>query len=354
MSSGPAVIDVTNFLKDRNSSESLKDCNSLAETLKKTSCLIIKDPRVTEADNNRFLDMMERYYRLPHDIKMKDVHPELSYQLGATPEFTEVPRNHEEKIKSLDQKNSAHSPQGADPKWRYFWRIGGRPKTTKFPELNAPQVIPDNFPEWKEIMDKWGQLMMTSIGTASEMLAIGLGLPSDTFIKLLENGPHLLAPTGSDLERFSKLETIFAGFHYDLNFLSIHGKSRYPGLYIWLRDGTRSLVRVPDGCLLIQAGKQLEWLTGGAITAGFHEVVVTQETSAALEKAKKEGRSLWRVSSTLFSHVASDNTLKPLPPFVSMKEAQNYCEILAGNQVAEELSMIQLSSPDLNNNSSLG
>lgn len=49
----------------------------------------------------------------------------------------------------------------------------------------------------------------------------------------------------------------------------------------------------------------MEWLTGGEILAGFHEVIVTPETLKAVEKAKAEGRSLWRVSSTLFSHIAS-------------------------------------------------
>ena len=61
-------------------------------------------------------------------------------------------------------------------------------------------------------------------------------------------------------------------FHYDLNLLTIHGKSRYPGLFVWLRDGRRVAVRIPDGCLLLQAGKQLEWLTGGAVLSGTHEV----------------------------------------------------------------------------------
>lgn len=28
-------------------------------------------------------------------------------------------------------------------------------------------------------------------------------------------------------------------YHYDLNFMTIHGKSRFPGLYIWLRDGRK-------------------------------------------------------------------------------------------------------------------
>jgi isopenicillin N synthase-like dioxygenase len=340
--SGPAIVDVGNYLKDSKSEAAVADCKKLAETLRLTSCLIIKDPRVTEEDNNRFLTMMERYYELPHEVKMRDVHPELSYQLGATPEFTEVPRDHVDKIHSLTTENSAHEPKGADPKWRYFWRIGERPANTKFPELNAPEVVPEGFPEWREVMDKWGSLMLNSLRTVAEMLAVGLNLPAETFLQLLDQGPHLLAPTGSDLARFNEIGTIFAGFHYDLNFMTIHGKSRFPGLYIWLRDGQKKLVKVPDGCLLLQAGKQLEWLTAGHITAGFHEVIVAPETMPAVERAKREKTSLWRVSSTLFGHVASDKILKPLGPFTAEPIADQYPEILAGDQVADELSKIKL------------
>lgn len=64
----------------------------------------------------------------------------------------------------------------------------------------------------------------------------------------------MLAPTGSNLERHS-VGTIFAGFHYDFNFLTIHGKSRYPGLSVWLRDGSKAAVKVGEGELLLQAGK---------------------------------------------------------------------------------------------------
>ncbi len=64
---------------------------------------------------------------------------------------------------------------------------------------------------------------------------------------------------------------MLAGWHYDLNFLSAHGKSRFPGLAVWLQDGRRLPVRIADGCLLLQAGKQMEWLTGGHVRAGMHE-----------------------------------------------------------------------------------
>lgn len=88
------------------------------------------------------------------------------------------------------------------------------------------------------------------------------------------------------MARYGTPGTVFAGFHYDLNFLTIHGRSRYPGLNAWLRGGRRIPVRIPEGCLLLQAGKQMEWLTGGHVAAGFHEVSAVGE--------RGEGRALWK------------------------------------------------------------
>lgn len=95
--------------------------------------------------------------------------------------------------------------------------------------------------------------------------------------------------------------------------ITIHGRSRYPGLYAWTRNGEKFRVNVPEGCMLIQAGKELEYLTGGHIKAGFHEVVFDENTQKTLDKRKKEQpnrKHFWRVSSTLFSHIRTDHTLQ--------------------------------------------
>ncbi len=148
------------------------------------------------------------------------------------------------------------------------------------------------------------------------MAAVGFGLDKDAFTSCMEGGNHLLAPTASDLLKNGP-GTAFAGVHNDLNFLTIHGKSRFPGLYIWLRDGRRMPVKIPDGCLLLQAGLEFEHMTAGYIMAGMHEVIFSEATSAALEKAKleiEEGkeRILWRISSTLFSHIRSNVVMEPI------------------------------------------
>lgn len=173
-----------------------------------------------------------------------------------------------------------------------------------------------------------------SVSKLSEMIAIGLGLPAGFFSHAGRYGlvlsldsscvdlhvpprPHLLAPTASDLAKYGQKNTILAGFHTDLNFLTIHGRSRYPGLNIWARNtGDRIPVKIPPGNhLLVQAGKQLEHMTGSLIKAGYHEVVVNDDTVAAMERRAREfpDRPLIRISSTLFWHLDSDFDLVPVP-----------------------------------------
>ncbi|GKE66971.1 2-oxoglutarate (2OG) and Fe(II)-dependent oxygenase superfamily protein, partial [Tanacetum coccineum] len=125
-------------------------------------------------------------------------------------------------------------------------------------------------------------------------------------------GQHLLDPTGGDLRTHGKEGTVFAGYHYNLKFLTIHYKNKFLGLNIWLRNGKKLEVNVPEVCLLIQSSKQLEWVTAGDCLTGLHEVVVTERTIETIKAVSEENRSLWRVSSTLFSAVASDTVMKPL------------------------------------------
>lgn len=203
-------------------------------------------------------------------------------------------------------------------------------------------MVPPEFPEWNNTMDMWGEKMRDACLTLADMTAEGLNLPTDSFSSLMHNAPHLLAPTGSNFNKLSKINTVLAGYHYDLNFLTIHGKSRFPGLYVWLRDGQRVPVKVPTGHLIVQAGKQIEYLTGGEILAGFHEVVISEQTANQIEVRKNENKSLWRVSSTLFSHIASDQVLKPLGHFATEDTLKKYPPMDAGMQVQAELSEIKL------------
>ena len=296
-------------------------------------------------------------------------------QTGATPSGTEVPRclgdvDLQRRMRSYSDANAAVTPERADVKWRYFWPLHSRAARARGDPPYLEQVVPRGMPAWRGTLDAWGGSLVDTVETIALLLAVGYGLREDAFTELLEAGHHLLAPTGAlrmyrscschasaahqvsctlpvgtcrlscaasplpqllqlrssprvlkiksqcagcDLRAHARPGAVFAGYHYDFNFLTCHGKSRYPGLRAWLRDGSRLPVRVPDGCLLLQAGRQLAWLTGGDIEEGMHEVVCSEQTLAAVERARTdETRSLWRVSSTVFAHVGPDVVLRPI------------------------------------------
>jgi len=203
---------------------------------------------VQHEQNEEYIDMIENYFehiseKYYRGEELEDCHPELSYQTGVTPEHVEMARNHEALVESLEgeDKPLTRYPSGKDCKWRFFWPIGERPETIR---NEIPKVYPRAFPQWEEKMDAWGNHMVNAIYTASEMAALGMGIDKESFTEKMHLGQHLLAPTASDLMKYD-VGTPFASFHYDLNFITIHGKSRYPGLFLWTRNWKKMVAKIP-------------------------------------------------------------------------------------------------------------
>mmetsp|Transcript_4559 Transcript_4559/g.6903 ORF Transcript_4559/g.6903 Transcript_4559/m.6903 type:complete len:348 (-) Transcript_4559:146-1189(-) len=328
-------------------------CEKVAYSFHQFGIVKLQDPRVTFKDNSDYIDMLEKYFddiskRFYAGEPIKDARPELCYQTGVTPENVEHARNHKDLCDSLtgEEKPMSKMPPLKDAKWRFFWKIGERPAEVKD---EFPQVIPETVPDWEPQMDKWGNQMIAACFLAAEMAAVGMGLDKDTFVSKMTGGPHLLAPTASDLQKYD-IGTAFANFHYDLNFITIHGKSRYPGLFLWTRDWKKQPVSIPEGCLLLQAGAMFEHITGGYVMAGYHEVIYTDKTKAVVDKKleeNKEGASniLWRISSTLFSHLRYDVDLSPLPEMEKLHVKENlskYTKMTAHEKLMEELRAINL------------
>lgn len=79
------------------------------------------------------------------------------------------------------------------------------------------------------------------------------------------------------------------------------------------------------------------------------------ETVASVKRAREKHQSLWRISSTLFYHLASDVTMQPHPLLLnaistrSQAEADSiltrYPPIKTGTQVQRELTKIKLKAP---------
>lgn len=97
-------------------------------------------------------------------------------------------------------------------------------------------VCVQDMPEWSATMDGWGSKLLEAVTAVSKMAAVGFGLPADAFSSRMAGGPHLLAPTGSDLVKHGTVGTVLAGFHYDLNFITVSVSSPGGG-EVWRVQG---------------------------------------------------------------------------------------------------------------------
>lgn len=168
-----------------------------------------------------------------------------------------------EERKELKPPNLPFTPEEpeVDPTWRYHWILN-----------QSKNLVPPDFPNFSEIMQAWGLHLFGTGMAIAEMTAIGLGLDPKAISRTIENGSLYLSPPAVDLAK-TKPGEVITGFHRDFSLFTVHGKCRYSGLYAWLLTREKFLVRMPDRHLLVQGGKQLEWITGGYIKAGFHEVI---------------------------------------------------------------------------------
>ncbi|KAI9895562.1 hypothetical protein PsorP6_013052 [Peronosclerospora sorghi] len=118
------VIDLNHYKVTGDKAE----CEKAADSLHKYGILCIRHERAVDSDNDKFLDMMERYFESADFVE--DARTEYHYQVGVTPQMNECARSHCARIASLDQRYAPVSlcPPDADKKSRFFWRVGDRPE----------------------------------------------------------------------------------------------------------------------------------------------------------------------------------------------------------------------------------
>ncbi len=329
------TVDLLFFITESRSKETRDSVVRFRSSLEETGAVIVRDPRLESIDND-FRDLMVQYFQQDSADKRRD--EVANHQVGWTPEFVEKPDDFSAWVETLDpDQRPFPATDSKDPKERFFIPVGGRPTKTAFPDCYADPIWPSSLPELPRVAEAWGGSMLQTIATAMEMLAKGYNLPRDTFTDLMANAPHLLAPTGSDLSKYGQEGRVLAGVHKDLNLVTGHGKANYPGLFLWTTEGKRIPARVPDGCILLQAGKQLEIATGGRIRAGMHQVVVTPEVHTCVGLQNLAMARPWRVTTTLFAHWALDRMLEPLALFRTAAAVERYPAMLAGEYLHREL-----------------
>lgn len=335
-------VDIAPYVLAPASDEARQACLAVAAAFRDVGVLRLVHPHADLGLTQRLRARTLDFYRLPEEEKRKMECRETGHNLGWTPSFTEGPRSREE-IRSAIPAPFAPAPlSGKDPKERYMIPVGPAPVQTAYPEYNHKgAVAPAGFEDWLQDARTWSDQSLDIVFTLIRMATLGMDVQDpDLFTRLLANGPHVFGPTGCDLSKHGKPGTVHAGFHTDMGFGTIHGPSNCPGLIVYPRSLDRKIhVRMRPDELLFQVGKQAQICSGGAFHAGFHEVVANEGMQALVEAEQAAGRVPWRVSVTMFVHVASDQMLQPLAPFDSLAAREAYADniLLAGDRMRRQL-----------------
>jgi isopenicillin N synthase-like dioxygenase len=313
------IIDYTPFLDSPTSQAALDACRLAARAFKEVGVVIVKDPRFDHERGQFVRDETVRFYRQPDEVKRRYIRADTGRNLGWVEPFQESAGKRDEFRALVPPEHAPSVWTDRDPKERWSQPSGKRPEFTEYPEYNVKEpLVPAGFEDWVRESALWASEMIVSCFTAVDMFSIGADMRDPTLLReLLDCGPHLFAPTGCDLSKYGKPGTVIANWHSDMGFMTGHGKSNFPGLRVWTRDNRRIPARVPDGHLILQAGRQFAICTGNQVHPGRHDVVATEDMIPGIERDFDLGLVPWRVSLTEFVHVASDKMLQPYDIFDS-------------------------------------
>ncbi|CAD8121029.1 unnamed protein product [Paramecium sonneborni] len=298
--------------------------------LKNYGYLLVKDSRIDWKANEEYFDLMETYFdkrsrELEQNGKVNDCFPQYKYQVGLGYENIGKPNYDKESLKyMIDQPIIIDR----DPKWKYFWpyRYDGL--------YNPPKWIPQDFKNFESIMNNWQFQLLRTTEQVLEILSLAFEEEKEFFYNNMNKATHLLSPIGCDLQKH-QINTRFSGYHYDLNFITVHTKSRFPGLFVWLPNGKRVELRIPEKTILFQPGKLFEFMTGGIYKAGYHEALLTEEAKKESIKLNKK----WRVTSTIFIMLNDNTILQPMNYFKNLN-IQKYEAISVKEQFKKELNKL--------------
>lgn len=316
-----------------------------------------RDPRTNPAVVDCQQKLLARYFDRPAWMKWADEPDDGNHQVGVTPPYTEFALPYTEWRKGLTPDNLPQPVVYHDPKWRWMHPVGPRPPLAEqapYAHLNRDPVVPQGFEpdEWLDTLNAAGEMLLDSTFVLLEMLALGAGLPRDSFTEICTLGTHLLAPTGSNLSEYVQPGTVLAGAHDDLGFITGHLRANVPGcLRAWTRQGKRFTVRVPRGYNLWQFAQQFESVTGGEVHAGMHEVVVPTdpEDLAVLARLRAEAhaqrRDLWRDTTTVFCHARSKAPVGPQWHFRTPQTCGKYPDMDGGAHLDRGIRLIGLCIP---------
>lgn len=280
--------------------------------LKDYGFIVLKDHPIPDGLLNKAYALIEEFFTLPTETKLKYALKDRGFQRGYTPFGTE----HAKDAKVSDLKEFWHVGRELAPGHRY---------ETEYPKNVWPAEVPEFEQTMKTIytaLDETGKIMLEALTQPldlhktffSDMMSEG-----NSILRLLHYPP--IPPTADP-------RSVRAAAHEDINLITILVSATASGLQLKDRDGTWLPIESEPNTLVVDAGDMLARITNEVIPSTTHRVVNPVDAKSS------------RFSMPYFIHPNPDALLTCLPSCKGTGE--KYAPITAQDFLMQRLREIGL------------
>jgi isopenicillin N synthase-like dioxygenase len=279
--------------------------------------VIIKGHNVTSALQEKSYDVVQKFFSLPTEQKLKYHIPNTGGVRGFTPFRTE------------------HAKDNPVTDLKEFFHVGievpeGNPLRAKYPQNIDVDAVADFDETLRSLYDNLLSLGMDMLRAISLILE----LPENYFDEKVRYGNSILRPIHyPPLQGDEEPRAYRASAHEDINLITLLIGASEAGLEVKNRKGQWVPVQSGRDEIVVNVGDMLQRLTNYKLISTTHQVVNPKER----ERMRKP-----RFSIPFFLHPVSDMSLKALETCVSPANPAKDPSTTAGEYLHERLRQIGL------------
>ena len=313
--SGIPVVDVRDLADPKKHASFVA---ALGGALADTGFVAVTGHGVTKAMIDDAYEKAQAFFALPEAVKKKYEVPAKKGQRG----FTSFGKE--------------HAKDAAAPDLKEFWQVA-RPDVGADHPVHAkygPNLWPTaDIGGFEQAMTR---LYLALDGLGQQLLVAAaehLGDDPHWYKDAVAAGDTILRvihypPVSDD----APAESIRAGAHEDINFITLLVGATEPGLELLQKDGSWLPIQAEHDEIIVDAGDMLQNCTNGLYKSTTHRVV----------RPKSERKGSARYSMPCFIHPRGDVDLSPRPAALAKTAAATYPSLTAGAYLAKRLQEIGL------------
>ncbi|SNS50460.1 Isopenicillin N synthase [Ekhidna lutea] len=287
----------------------------LGEAYTNIGFVSIKNHGLSDELTTNLYETVEKFFRLPDDVKKKYEKTELAGQRGYISKGREKAKGHN----TGDLKE--------------FFHVGQPPENQRpdYPDNIWPEEVP-------ELEKHTSEAYMTLLQAGIHMLraiALYLELPENYFDDKVQEGNSILRPIHyfpiDDPDSLPP-DAVRAAEHGDINLITLLMGASADGLQVLRRDGKWIPITALPDQIVVNVGDMLERHTNGKLKSTIHRVV----------NPPRELMHTSRFSIPFFMHPVSEMDLSCLEGCIDKENPKSFEDITAGEFLDERLKEIGL------------